>query len=340
MRRIFFPFLFIFILFICLGGIPPKPVQAESINVYDLIGAVNSLRASRGLPALQINNALMNSAQSHSQYQANIKTVTHTGSGGTRPVDRARAWGYGSGSTPFISENIAGGMNLSLQTIIYNYWSDDLHMNTMVNGTYHDVGAGVAVADGWAYYTLDVGYTAGGSSLQTTPTTPTSLTPAGPFTPTVQLIVGVTTTTPQPDGSIIHVVQYGQTVETISKAYAISPKDLIALNKLNATNPIIYVGQKLTIRIALPPTVTPTMTSTIATATRTITVTFTPTEPLPTKTPTPTQTITPTPTTQGWLERFDSSLSDQKRTLGFILIGVCAFGLLMILAGSIHRGKK
>ena len=61
----------------------PSPAQARPLhaNAYELIDAVNSLRAKNGLPAYSVNSILMSVAQSHSDYQASIGSVTHYGPG-------------------------------------------------------------------------------------------------------------------------------------------------------------------------------------------------------------------------------------------------------------------
>ena len=135
-------------------------------NAYDLIGAVNALRAQFGLPAFNIDGSLMASAQGHSDYQASIQTMTHYGPGGNTANERAQAAGY-SGR---VSENIAVftlGFDGALSTIIFEYWADDLHMNTMVNPQYLDVGAGVSVGGGRVYITLDAGWPTGAYPLPT-----------------------------------------------------------------------------------------------------------------------------------------------------------------------------
>ena len=99
-------------------------VQArpQTVSAYDLINAVNALRASRGLPAYSINSTLMSVAQAHSDYQAAIGTVTHYGPGGTRPFQRALAAGYPVAGDlslgGFYSENIQGGPGLTAQSAV------------------------------------------------------------------------------------------------------------------------------------------------------------------------------------------------------------------------------
>ena len=137
--------------------------RAQAGDPYSMIAAVNGLRAANGLPAYQVNSILMSIAQGHSDYQASIGQVTHIGPGGSRPRDRAAAAGYGGGGTFFISENIAGGTNLSVDGAISMWLGDDPHIQTMLGANYQEIGAGVAESDGFVYYTIDVAYVAGGN---------------------------------------------------------------------------------------------------------------------------------------------------------------------------------
>ena len=98
---------------IFLTIIPTISGLAKTDNAYDLIGAVNQLRQANGLPAYQVNGSLMAAAQAHSEYQASIGSITHTGAGGSNAKGRAIAAGYGDGATVYVSENIAGGNQMS-----------------------------------------------------------------------------------------------------------------------------------------------------------------------------------------------------------------------------------
>ena len=75
---------------------PTKTPKAGS-SASEVISLVNQLRTTNGLPPYQVNAALMASAQGHSNYQASIRTITHTGAGGSDPKGRAAAAGYGGG---------------------------------------------------------------------------------------------------------------------------------------------------------------------------------------------------------------------------------------------------
>lgn len=127
----------------------------------ELLQQVNALRAANGLPPYKANSALMAAAQSHSEFQAATGNTSHTGKGGSRPRDRAVAWGYGGGAAVNVSENIATGTSMSAAEAVSIWQGDGLHLNTMLSSSYRDAGAGAAEADGVVYYTLDVGYVAG-----------------------------------------------------------------------------------------------------------------------------------------------------------------------------------
>jgi len=230
----------------------------------DLISEVNILRASNGLKPYVIDQRLMNIAQAHSDYQASIGTVTHYGADGSRPFQRALEAGYPVAGDlsqgGFFSENIASGINFSVSAVVISWQSDAPHLNTMLSTTGQDIGAGVTIVDETIFYTIDVGlssdspYSPPSGSIQDSP----SLN---------QINRGQKiTNTPQPDGSIIHVVELGETLWVISWAYGIPVDEIIRLNNLQ--NDFIFVGDHLLIQEGtaanpIPPTSTVTPTSTI-----------------------------------------------------------------------------
>jgi uncharacterized protein YkwD/LysM repeat protein len=329
--------------------------QASSLRLsasgYDVIDLVNGLRSARGLTPLRVNDALMSAAQGHSNYQAAIGTITHTGRGGSRPRDRAAAAGFGGGGTIFISENIAGGTGLSAAEAVQMWQGDDLHLYTMLNPAARDAGAGVAEAGGVVYYTLDTGYAAGdpggggnpGSGPTITPGGPTR-TPSGPPTVTPILIIPVVTVTPRPDGSIIHVVQPGQALWNVAAAYKVALADLLAWNGLTERS-VIHPGDKLLVR---PAQASPTaeITPTLA-ATAPLTPTITP-SPSATLAP-PTATLTPPPAVEAAAEPAatppveggqPAELAGLLQDPFLLVVGilVVAGSLLVVLGGGL-RGK-
>lgn len=315
---------FSLVLAVFLGNSTPSSAQAG--DAYSLIDAVNNLRAANGLPAYQVNSILMAIAQGHSDYQAAIGQVTHTGAGGTRPRDRAAAAGYGGGANFFMSENIAGGTDLSVDKVISWWLGDAPHTTTMLGANYKDIGAGVSVSNGFVYYTLDVA--SGSGSGNYIPAT--TSTPGGPTSIPIYLVL---TSTPKPDGSVIHVVQSGQTLIGIAQAYGLTVTEIKALNNLSSD--AIYVGDKLIIHPASAsgPTGTPSVPTTptrAATSTR-----------RPTRTPTPSST----PIVTGISTQADPALKDTPRSgsdpvgniLVIAIIGLAAGGVLLMVIGSFMK---
>jgi LysM repeat protein len=256
MRR-FFPFLLVISLFWPTIMALPIKTYAQAGDAWQLISEVNGLRAAYGLPAYKTNNALMAAAQGHSDYQAQIGTWTHTGAGGSRPHDRAVAAGYGGGAQVYVSENVATGVNLSTSRAVNEMWQDAIHLETMISSSYTDIGAGVGLAGDWVYYTIVVGYIAGSPGSGTNPgDSPPPSNELGTPAPTTIPIQPISIATPEDDGSITHVVQYGQFLENIANAYEIALNDLLTLNGLSE-QAIIYPGDKLLVKAGATPEFNP-----------------------------------------------------------------------------------
>jgi len=302
----------------------PRAAHAENCPAA-LIAQVNALRASHGLPPYQTNAILMAVAQAHSDYQASIQTMTHIGPDGSHPRDRVRAAGYGAGHAVFVSENIAWGYNQSPASVIQMWTGDQPHWNTMMGEHYRDIGAGCATdGRGATYYTIDAAYYIGEAPP---PPTLEGGTPAP--TPTVVLpVVPIVKATPNPDGSIIHILRYGQTLSGIAYVYKVPLADLLRYNNLTL-NTTLYPGQKIIVR---PPTITATPT----------------TPPTPTETATPPATATPTASITPTVTPFTAStltaiaVNTPQVTPGqedtnvphgaVVLLGIIGGGILMGLA--------
>jgi LysM repeat protein len=335
-------FLLSLLLITSLGGIA-FPVQAGPLtypNEYDIAGAVNAVRASKGLPPLNMDGSLMAAAQAQSDYMASIGTWTHTGPDGSSPMQRDMAAGYGGGAKIFTSENVAYlSTSATLDTLIYSVWADSVHWATMVNASATDCGVGVTEKDGFVYYTLDVSYIVGKPASDNGTPYPTALPgteEAVGMTATPNRIVPVQTAAAQPDGKVVHVVQAGQALVTIALAYGIKVADIRALNGIAADNNVVFVGQKLLIRAGFTPTVSPSPTDTEAPPTRTLAPTNTKKPPAATATRGPTQTITPLPL----LPKMPSLESNQRQSIGIILVVICGLGLAGVLASYYLRKKQ
>jgi LysM repeat protein len=157
----------------------------------------------------------------------------------------------------------------------------------------------------------------------------------GVATATLRPAEDVVVSTPNPDGSIYHVVGYGQALWSIAIAYNTTIDKIRTLNNLSASA-TLRVGQKLLIRQADPPTLTPTITRTVPLPSRTPTATQPSRTPTLTRTSTPspsasvTITVTPTPTTKPLLPFLPAGGLAGQNLVGVILIVVCAIGLVVV----------
>ena len=298
----------------------------QSLNQFssslDLINAVNSLRISNGLPAYQINQTLMFIAQNHSDYQASIGTTTHYGPDGSRPFQRALSAGYSVAGDlslgGYFSENIVAGRNISAGDAVNRWQLDAPHLNTMLSSTLQDIGAGVTVIGDTIYYTIDVGLSTSGKPVTTQEigTLPTYQPYAGKI---------ILTSTPGVDGSIFHIVDFGDTIWSISQVYNISENELIQMNSL--TGSFIFVGDKFLIH----PPFTPTPTAPASTSTQ-----------IATRTPSPTPTIRPISSITATSPNVtsDQRTSKQNNVILIVIISLTLLSSSLFTFISKKRNKK
>jgi hypothetical protein len=300
----------------------PQPVFAQAGTAAELIATVNNLRQSQGLVPYTVDSYLMSFAQSQSDYMASIGTWTHI------RADGSTAFDYG------IKENVAMGTDMSVNYCVYTVWSDAVHWQTMVGYATGSVGAGVAFANGNVFYTLNVlpGDTNITNNINEEEQQPVLLAQAQQATPVY--ISQVITNTPNPDGIIYHVVQYGETLWSIAIAYDVTIDEILRNSSLPLGTNEVFEGQRLVIQPATDPTDAPTSTVTP------VPDTPTPTQPRPTMTPFPTRTPMPTftPTTPPSLI---SRTLGETRTVALSLILMSGLGLmLLVYFGFIKKSKN
>jgi uncharacterized protein YkwD len=262
----------------------PSLPAPEKSTAIELITAVNALRAQHGLAPYQVNEILMSITQSHAEYMASIQVSTvHTDAQGRRPFQRALDAGYPVAGDlslgGWYSENVIGGAGMTADQAVTRWMGDAAHQGTMLSTVLKDVGAGVAVSGNTYYYCLDAALSTGGTPVAYTPPPPR-------FSPTPTIVVN----TPNADGSIVHIIQPGDTLLAIAIAYGASLNDIYRWNNITGDT-TIYPGHNLTIR----PANTATPTQPTSTATRLPTGTLWPTS-TPTSTgPPPTRTDSASP---------------------------------------------
>jgi LysM repeat protein len=300
----------------------------DDITPSDLIAWVNSIRATYGHPALVVDPILMSTALATAQQMAANGVCAHIG----HARERIIAAGYGNGKTIWATENMACGGSVTLDILFNNYWNDPDHLIPMVNGAYQNIGAGVYKADdGTVYYVVHAAYVSGGGYTPQ-PTLPGGVLPTLPPTQN-QVVMPVLTVTPMEDGVVVHIVQSGQTLWSIAIAYNVKIAEIIGLNKLNPSDPTIYVGQKLIIHLGYTPTVSPTITDTPLPPTRT---------PRPSRTPRPTRpTDTPGLAQTSTVEAAGPTYGpSDRRILAIGIIVVCGLGLAIVFLGGLRRKPK
>lgn len=301
-------------------------------SAYDVINAVNNLRISQGLNPLQINATLMSVAQAHTDYQAITRRSSHADSSGGIVNDRVAASGYGAGNKFVAGENVANldlGVTDAVPVIINEIWADAGHRGAMLNPKYQDIGVGVASDGKMAYLTLNLAgiVSSGSRTIQATSAVSTTLQPTagGAGIPGILPLV---TSTPLTDGSVYHIVGYGQTLGTIARIYQVDVKDLVRLNNIDPDK--IYAGQKLWIKkvnITSPspsPSSAPAILSNLeVTSTGTL---------VPSEIPTSTTTPTPTP--------LPPSEPANTREIGIIAIFIFFTAILVFLLVSKIKLQK
>ena len=250
-------------------------------NASDLIAGVNAIRSSQGLNGLQSNSILNSIAQQQAEYELSIGSQTDTGPGGSRPFQRALAAGYllagDLSKGGIIAELLYGGVGIGPSAAVTWWNNDPYHHSMIVSTSFADVGAGVTTSGNTSYFVLVEALSTGG--------TPVAYTPPAPLYPNTPTIVP---NTPNADGSIVHIVQAGETLGILSIAYNVPLANILNLNGLTLTS-TIFVNQKIIIRAAntatpTQPTSTPTITPTITpwpTSTSTVTSTNLPPTPTP-----------------------------------------------------------
>jgi LysM repeat protein len=243
--------LFLFFLFITLSG-----VKTGSASTYinepltspaQLIAAINNYRQQNGVQTLGENSILMSLAQSQSDYQASTGNISHTGPGGTKPIDRAYAAGYGDGNKIFLSEIIFGGYHVTVDDAMTWWKGSSLHNRVMLDSQYLEIGAGVTTDGDWTYFTAEIAWVTGISAPAGAGETDSSGDTSESAGEDVLLPVPIIKATPNEDGSIIHIIQEGQTLWSIAAVYEVDLDTLLKQNNLTRTS-LVFPGEEIIVQ--------------------------------------------------------------------------------------------
>jgi uncharacterized protein YkwD len=138
-------------LMLCATALLPTTAQARNCdlpgNMNELrvavVANVNAQRAASGLPALELDQALVRAAQGHACDNAKRQSTSHVSSDGSQLQNRLRRSGY---AYALANENTGRGFESPSQAV--EWWMNSpLHRdNILMRGT-QDIGVGIAFSD-------------------------------------------------------------------------------------------------------------------------------------------------------------------------------------------------
>jgi LysM repeat protein len=210
------------------------------------------------------------------------------------------------------------------------FWqSDEEHNNTMVSDFRSDIGAAIAVSD-QIYVVLETALSTPSRQHQNTaydiltgiPMTQTMC--AGYASGEISnYLIPVAVSTARPDGDVVHEVQYGQTLWSLSDLYHVSVEEIKRLNGL--VDDTVVPGWKLLIQKSATRPAPPTATFIL--------------NPLD-KTQTPFATITLTSTPSATLAPEDTKMLIQSFGENKLVVVALIISLSVLVAGVVGFGKK
>lgn len=122
---------------------------AQSADENKVVEITNQERAEAGCGPVTVNAKLASAARQHSQDQAEHNKMSHTGSDGSSPWDRAERAGYRNA----IGENVAMGYRTPA-AVMDGWMNSDGHRANILNCDAKAIGVGLAYAgDGSPYWT-------------------------------------------------------------------------------------------------------------------------------------------------------------------------------------------
>jgi uncharacterized protein YkwD len=224
-------------------------IHAPLKSASEVISAINNYRQQSGTHALSENSILMSLAQGQSNYQASTGNITHTGPGGTKPIDRAYATGYGDGNKIFLSEIIFGGYKVTVDDALSWWKGSSLHNRVMLDSQYLEIGAGVTTDGDWTYITAEIAWVTGISAPVGSGEGESNGDVGESQGDFVTIPVTIIKATPNEDGSIIHIIQEGQTLWAIAAVYDVNLDTLIKQNNLTRTS-YVFPGDEIIVQPA------------------------------------------------------------------------------------------
>lgn len=136
------------------GSEMENPTETADIFDRQILDLVNQERAKVGADPLSINEQLDRAADLHSQDQASMNNMSHTGSNGSDMMNRIQGENY---QYSMAAENVAVGYEDPVAAMAGWMGSED-HRDNILNPDLQEIGMGFANGDdGSFYWTQDFG---------------------------------------------------------------------------------------------------------------------------------------------------------------------------------------
>lgn len=245
--------LFIFLSLILLVGVKNASasthIHSPLSNSTELIAAINTYRKESGVHPLSENSTLMSLAQTQCDYQASIGTYSHTGSDGSTPTERAYAAGYGGGNKIFLSEIVYMGYQATVDDAMAWWKTSSLHNRVMLDSQYLEIGAAVSTDGDWTYFTAEIAWVTGVSAPADAGKSSSEEDTDDTQEDSASVIIPIIKATPNEDGSIIHILQEGQTLWAVAAVYEVDLDALLLQNNLTRSS-IVFPGDQIIVQPA------------------------------------------------------------------------------------------
>jgi len=128
------------------------PLFAYAYDNAKMLCLVNKQRAAAGLSPLGLSARLTQAAQGHSDDQARMRLMSHSGSDGSKPGVRIQSAGY---QWQAVAENVAFGYGDEEKCM--KEWMNSPGHRQNILGPYTHFGSAVAYSGSTPYYTQDFG---------------------------------------------------------------------------------------------------------------------------------------------------------------------------------------
>jgi hypothetical protein len=208
---------------ICLGvfGLSVQAITAQD-EASDLLGRINGLRASQGLPGYTISGALSSAAYSQAQWMIdNGCAIAHVHPDGSSPRTRSTNAGYPSTD---VSENIYCGTTAGTNDAWIFWINSAIHYRGLVNARYQEIGIASAHGAVGASYVLVFGNPSGQIYIPPAPSGSNSGEPQGQ----PSYVLGL-----DEHGNIMHEIQPGETLGDIALIYGYTWGDIPGMLTMN-----------------------------------------------------------------------------------------------------------